>query len=201
MSFIFLGEADTLNESNYEILVTFCIALLVVFLVLAAQFESFGSALIVIFTVPFGLAVAVFALIASGQSLNLYSQIGLVMLVGLMTKNAILLVEFMDQLREEGFSVEEAIRKGVQVRVRPVAMTVLSTILGSLPLILSVGPGAEARSAIGWVVFGGLGLSAFVTMYLAPVGYSLIAPWVRVRNSATEELSQELDTMRQTTQD
>ena len=123
-----------MQESNYEVAITFVIALLVVFLVLAAQFESLGSAVIVIFTVPFGLAAAIFALLMTGQSLNIYSQIGLVMLIGLMTKNAILLVEFMDQMRDEGKSVNEAIMEGVQVRLRPVMMTVLSTVLGSLPL-------------------------------------------------------------------
>ncbi len=189
---LFLGEAATLDENNYEVAMTFLIAILVVFLVLAAQFESAASALIVIFTVPFGLAAAIFALILSGQSFNLYSQIGLVMLVGLMTKNAILLVEFMDQLRDEGRSVHDAIMEGVQVRLRPVAMTVLSTVLGSLPLILSEGPGAEARSAIGWVVFGGLGLSSLFTLYLTPLGYSLIAPYVKTRVHASQRLENEL---------
>ncbi len=188
----FRGEAATLDENNYEVAMTFLIAILVVFLVLAAQFESMASALIVIFTVPFGLAAAIFALILSGQSINLYSQIGLVMLVGLMTKNAILLVEFMDQLRDEGKSVKDAIMEGVQVRLRPVTMTVLSTVLGSLPLILSEGPGSEARSAIGWVVFGGLGLSSLFTLYLTPLGYSLIAPHVKPRAYAGKKLEQEL---------
>ncbi len=188
----FLGEAATLQESNHEVAITFMIALLVVFLVLAAQFESLGSAVIVIFTVPFGLAAAIFALLLTGQSLNIYSQIGLVMLIGLMTKNAILLVEFMDQIRDEGKGVNEAIMEGVQVRLRPVMMTVLSTVLGSLPLILSEGPGAEARNAIGWVVFGGLGLSTIFTLYLAPLGYSLIAPLVKPRAHAGQELEKQL---------
>jgi len=164
-----------------------------VFLVLAAQFESIGSALIVIFTVPFGMAAAVFALLLSGQSINLYSQIGLVMLIGLMTKNAILLVEFMDQLRDQGRTVHEAILEGVEVRLRPVMMTVLSTVLGSLPLILSEGPGAEARAAIGWVVFGGLGLSSLFTLFLAPLGYSFIAPCIKPRSHAGERLKKQLD--------
>ncbi len=194
---LFLGEAQTLNENSYEVALTFMIAILVVFLVLAAQFESIGSALIVIFTVPFGLAAAVFALIATGQSINLYSQIGLVMLVGLMTKNAILLVEFMDQMRDEGKNVHDAIIEGVQVRLRPVTMTVLSTVLGSLPLILSEGPGAEARSAIGWVVFGGLGLSSLFTLYLAPLSYSLIAPFVKPRSHAGKLLEEELNQAKQ----
>jgi hydrophobic/amphiphilic exporter-1 (mainly G- bacteria), HAE1 family len=189
---LFRGEAATLNENNYEVAMTFLIALLVIFLVLAAQFESIGSALIVIFTVPFGLAAAAFALSMSNQTLNVYSQIGFVMLIGLMTKNAILLVEFMDQLRDEGRSVPEAIIEGIEVRLRPLVMTVLSTVLGSLPLILSQGPGAEARSAIGWVVFGGLGLSSLFTLFLTPLGYSLIAPWMKPRSHAERRLEMEL---------
>lgn len=192
MNFIFLGEAATYEETSYEVGITFLIAILVVFLVLAAQFESFGSALIVIFTVPFGLSLAVLALILTSQSLNLYSQIGLVMLVGLMTKNAILLVEFMDQLRDRGREVKEAVLEGVRVRLRPVTMTVLSTVLGSLPLILSTGPGFEARNSIGWVIFGGLGLSIFVTLYLAPLGYALIAPFVQSRGHHGQKLRAEL---------
>lgn len=191
-SIIFLGEAATLQDTNYEVLLTFLIALLVVFLVLAAQFESIGSAMIVIFTVPFGLAAAVFALLLTGQSLNLYSQIGLVMLIGLMTKNAILLIEFMDQKRDEGMDVPDAVMEGVRIRLRPVIMTVLSTVLGALPLVLSEGPGAEARSAIGWVIFGGLGLSTLFTLYFAPLGYSLIAPHLKPRAHAGRELEKQL---------
>lgn len=188
----YLGEAANLEESSYETTITFLIALVVVFLVLAAQFESIGSAAIVMFTVPFGLAAAVFALFITGQSLNLYSQIGLVMLIGLMTKNAILLVEFMDQLRDEGMDVQPAIMQAVHVRLRPVVMTVLSTVLGSMPLVFSSGPGAEARNAIGWVVFGGLGLSTLFTLYLAPLGYALIAPHIKPRAHAGKLLDQQL---------
>jgi multidrug efflux pump subunit AcrB len=166
--------------------------LLVVFLVLAAQFESLGSAVIVILTVPFGLAAAVFALLLTGQSLNLYSQIGLVMLIGLMTKNAILLVEFMDQMRDEGRNVPDAVMEGVRIRLRPVIMTVLSTVLGALPLVLGEGPGSEARHAIGWVIFGGLGLSTLFTLYFAPLGYAVIAPHLKPRAHAGRELARQL---------
>ena len=191
-SFIFLGEAATLNESNHQVLITFGIALLVVFLILAAQFESFNSAVIVIFTVPFGVSLAVFALILSGQTFNLYSQIGFILLVGLMTKNAILLIEFMEQSRDRGCTIEEAIEEAIRYRLRPVIMTVLSTVIGSLPLILSSGPGAEARHAIGWVVFGGLALSAIVTLYLAPLGYSLLAPFSKSRAYSKQMLSDQI---------
>lgn len=192
VNILYLGEAATLEETSYEVAMTFVIALIVVFLVLAAQFESFGSAVIVIFTVPFGLAAAVFALILSGQSINLYSQIGFVMLVGLMAKNAILLMEFMNQLRDEGKEIYEAITEGLRVRLRPVMMTVLSTVFGSLPLIISTGPGSEARSAIGWVIFGGLGLSTIFTLYLTPLGYYLIAPYIKPRTESGKQLENEL---------
>lgn len=195
VNILYLGEAATLEETSYDVAITFIIAFFVVFLVLAAQFESFGNAMIVIFAVPFGLAAAVFALLFSGQTINLYSQIGFVMLIGLMAKNAILLMEFMNQLRDEGKSVADAIMEGVAVRLRPVIMTVLSTVLGSLPLILSQGPGAEARSAIGWVIFGGLGLSTIFTLYLTPLGYSLIAPYVKPRSQSGKKLEQELESV------
>lgn len=193
MDLIPLGEAAQFTQANYDMMITFGLALLIVFLVLAAQFEGVGSALIVMFTVPFGLAAAVFALMISGQSLNLFSQIGLVLLIGLMTKNAILLVELMDQLRDIGRSVEQAIIEGVKLRLRPVMMTVLSTALGGLPLILTSGPGAEARQAIGWVIVGGLGLSTVLTLYLAPLGYALIGPYVKPRAHAGKQLQQELE--------
>ncbi|WP_370264463.1 efflux RND transporter permease subunit [Limnobacter sp.] len=192
VSLIFLGEAATLEETSSEMLITFALALIVVFLVLAAQFENVGSALVVMFTVPFGMAAAVFALLATGQSLNLFSQVGLVLLIGLMTKNAILLVEMMDQLRDEGLSIADAIRQAASLRLRPVAMTVLSTLLGVVPLVLSGGPGAESREAIAWVVLGGLGLSSLFTLYLAPLGYSLVAPHMKPRAHAEQALESAL---------
>jgi len=192
VSIQFLGEAADLEEANYDMVVTFAIALLVVFLVLAAQFESFGCALIVVFTVPFGLAAAIFTLLYTGQTLNIYSQIGLVMLVGLMTKNAILLIEFMEQKRDEGMEVMPALMTGAEVRFRPVIMTTLATVLGALPLMITSGPGAEARQAIGWVIFGGLGLSTIFTLYLAPFGYALIAPHVKPRAAAAKALEESM---------
>jgi hydrophobe/amphiphile efflux-1 (HAE1) family protein len=192
VSILFLGQAATLEETSYEVALTFLIAIAVVFLVLAAQFESLATAFIVMCIVPFGMAAAVFALILTGQTINLYSQIGLVMLIGLMTKNAILLVEFMDQLRDEGRDVPDAVMEGVKVRLRPLMMTVLSTVLGSLPLILSRGPGAEARNAIGWVIFGGFGLSTLFTLFLTPLAYSLVAPHVKPRGRAGEILEEQL---------
>ena len=161
----FINEAATLKDTSNEVAITFAIAVLVVLLVLAAQFESILSALVIILTVPFGLAAAVFSLKLTGTSINIYSQIGLVMLVGLMAKNGILVVEFADQLRDQGKHVMEAVREAAMIRLRPVMMTMLSTVFGALPLILSGGAGAEARGAIGWVVFGGLGIATVFTLF------------------------------------
>ena len=188
----FLREAATLDETSNEVMITFVIAIVVVLLVLAAQFESVLSAMVIILTVPFGLAAAVFALKLTGTTLNIYSQIGLVMLVGLMAKNGILVVEFADQLHDRGHSVMDAVREAATTRLRPVMMTMLSTVLGALPLILSTGPGAEARSAIGWVVFGGLGIATIFTLVLIPVIYSVVAPLSSSRAHAGIRLDREL---------
>ncbi len=190
---IFQGEAQTLSETSRDVALTYIIALVVVFLVLCAQFESFTSALIVMVTVPFGIAAAILALLITGTSINIYSQIGLVMLIGLMAKNGILLVEFADQLRDIGHSVQSAVKTAAMVRLRPIAMTLMSTVLGGLPLILSSGPGAESRWAIGWVIFGGLGLAALFTLFLTPVVYLGLARFAKPRAAEGERLHGELD--------
>ncbi|GGA17278.1 efflux RND transporter permease subunit [Neptunicoccus cionae] len=170
-----LAEAATLDQTNAGLFVTFGFAILVVFLVLSAQFESFISAVVVMSTVPIGLACAVFALVLTGLSLNVYSQIGLVMLIGIMAKNGILIVEFANQLRDRGQDVYSAILEASTVRLRPVMMTMTSTVIGGVPLILSSGAGAEAREALGWVIVGGLGLATVSTLFLTPVAYLLLA--------------------------
>ena len=189
---LFLGEAAELNETSYGTVLTFLIAVLVVFLVLTAQFESLASATIVILIVPFGVCAAVFALALTGTSINIYSQIGVLLLVGIMAKNSILMVEFADQLRERGHTVAEAAREASYVRLRPIVMTMLSTVLAGLPLILGDGPGAEARAAIGWVVFGGLGLAAVFTLLLTPAIYVLFAGLARPRSEPGARLAEEL---------
>ncbi|TCL01355.1 hydrophobe/amphiphile efflux-1 (HAE1) family protein [Shimia isoporae] len=173
---IFRGEAATLEESQSGTLLVFGIALLVVLLVLSAQFESFASAAVIMLTVPFGLGAAVMAIWLSGGTLNYYSQIGLVILIGIMAKNGILVVEFANQLRERGLDVDTAIRDAVRMRLRPVMMTAISTVMGGLPLVLASGAGAEAREAVGWVIVGGLGFATVFTLFLIPVFYRLIAP-------------------------
>jgi HAE1 family hydrophobic/amphiphilic exporter-1 len=188
-----LAEAAALGETGSGLLLTFGFAILIVFLVLAAQFESFVSALIVMSTVPLGLACAIFALVLTGGSLNVYSQIGLVLLVGIMAKNGILIVEFANQLRDQGKSVREAITEGAVLRLRPVMMTMVSTVLGGVPLILSSGPGAEAREALGWVIVGGLGLATLVTLFLTPVAYLLLARFTTPKAEEEARLRRELD--------
>ncbi|EAU43153.1 AcrB/AcrD/AcrF multidrug efflux protein [Fulvimarina pelagi HTCC2506] len=169
-----LGELATIGETNSGLALVFAFAIVVILLVLAAQFESFISALIIIATVPLGVACAVFALEFFGTTLNLYSQIGLVLLVGIMAKNGILVVEFANQLREEGKSVREAAEQAATIRLRPVMMTMIATVVGGLPLVLSSGAGAEARQALGVVIVGGLGLATISTLYLTPVAYLLL---------------------------
>ena len=192
VSLIMLGEAATLQETSREVALTYLIAFAVIFLVLAAQFEGFMSATVVTLIVPFGVAAAVVALFLTGTSVNIYSQIGLVLLIGLMAKNSVLLVEFADQLRDRGAGVRAAIEGGAAIRLRPVTMTMVSTVLGGLPLILSGGAGAEARSSIGWVVFGGLGLAALFTLYLTPALYLLLARFSTARAAETARLREEL---------
>ena len=189
---VFLGDALTFEETAREVTLTYILALIIVFLVLAAQFESINSAVVVMLTVPFGIAAAMFALFITGNSFNIYSQIGLVMLIGLLAKNAILLVEFADQLRDRGYQVKEAVANAAKIRLRPITMTLTSTLLGALPLILASGAGAEARSAIGWVVFGGLGIAALVTLYLTPVLYLGLARFSKPRADEGQRLRQEL---------
>lgn len=197
MGLVFLGEAATFEDTSQEIAMTYILAFLIVFLVLAAQFESVNSAFVVMLTVPFGIAAAIYALFLTGTSLNIYSQIGLVMLIGLLAKNSVLLVEFADQLRDRGYGVRKAIEEASLIRLRPIMMTLVSTILGGLPLILSSGAGAEARNAIGWVVFGGLGLATVFTLYLTPVLYLWLARFTKPRADEAARLENELEAARE----
>jgi len=192
-SIAYTGEAEELQTAGSGAARTFVFALIIVLLVLAAQFESFASAFILIATVPFGIAAAIFAMLLSGGSLNIYSQIGLVLLVGLMSKNGILIVEFANQLRDEGQSVHDAIRNAALIRLRPVVMTMVSTVLGGLPLLLLGGAGSEARSALGWIIVGGLGFATLATLFLTPAVFVLLAPLSKPRAAETARLERELE--------
>ncbi len=192
MSIILLGEARTLAETSQNTAFVFGIALLVVFMVLAAQFESTVSALVILCTVPFGLAAATLAIALTGGTMNIYSQIGLVLLVGIMAKNGILIVEFANLRRDEGIDVDKAIREAATTRLRPVMMTMAAAVLGALPLIFAHGAGAEARLALGWVIIGGLGFATIFTLFLTPVAYRFLAPLSKPRVHETQLLAQEL---------
>ena len=189
-----LGEAATLQENSSGMLLTFGFAIAIIFLVLAAQFESILSSVIIMSTVPLGLACAVIALLFTGSSLNVYSQIGLVLLVGVMAKNGILIVEFANHLRDQGATVREAIDKACSIRLRPVMMTMIATILGGVPLVLAQGAGAEARIALGWVIVGGLGFATLITLYITPVSYLLLARFAKPQADAEIRLHRELET-------
>jgi HAE1 family hydrophobic/amphiphilic exporter-1 len=187
-----LGEARLLQESNQTTLLVFAFAGLIVFLVLAAQFESFVSSLIIMVTVPFGLAAAIYAILLTGGSINYFSQIGLVLLIGIMAKNGILIVEFANQLRDRGANIRDAIEGAAMTRLRPVLMTAMSTLLASMPLILGSGAGAEARAALGWVIFGGLGFATLFTLFLTPVSFLLFARLSKPRAAEGAKVEAEL---------
>ncbi len=188
-----LAEAATLDETSSNMVRTFGFAIVIVLLVLAAQFESFISALIIMFTVPLGIACAVFALWFTGTSLNVYSQIGFVLMVGIMAKNGILIVEFANQLRDRGVGVREAIEGAAIRRLRPVMMTMIATVVGGLPLVLASGAGAEARISLGWVIVGGLGLATFATLFVTPVAYLIFARFATPQAAEAERLRRELE--------
>jgi multidrug efflux pump subunit AcrB len=193
ITMIFGGSAQTLQETSHDVALTYIFALVIVLLVLIAQFENLTSAFVIVITIPFGVGAAIYALFLTGTSVNIYSQIGLVMLIGLMAKNGILLVEFADQLRDGGLSVRDAVVTAARVRLRPITMTMLCTVLGGVPLIISGGPGSEARAAIGWVIFGGLGLAAVFTLFLAPVVYTGIARLSKARAEEAQLLAREME--------
>jgi len=169
------GEALELKESGILIYVSFGLALIVVFLVLAAQFESFVHPFVIMMTVPLGVAGALVGLFVFGQSLNIYSQIGIIVLIGLAAKNGILIVEFTNQLRDSGMEFREALVEAATIRLRPIIMTALATVMGAIPLVLSAGAGYEGRRAIGVVIVAGVSFASFITLLVVPVFYLLLA--------------------------
>ncbi len=169
------GQSRELKESGATLYLTFVLALLFIYLVLAAQFESFIDPFIIILTVPLAVAGALLALKLSGGTLNVYSQIGLVMLVGLITKHGILIVDFANKLRERGHDVRSAVIEAASLRLRPILMTTAAMVLGALPLALASGAGAESRQPIGWVIVGGLLLGTLLTLFIIPAVYTLVS--------------------------
>ena len=173
--FDYKGQSRDFINSGSSIIFVFVLGLLVVFLVLAAQFESWIHPFIIMLTVPLAMGGGLLGLYLTGNSLNIYSQIGLIMLVGLAAKNGILIVEFANQLRDEGMEFGRAILEASSIRFRPILMTGLTTIAGSIPLVLSSGAGAETRSVIGIVVLAGVFAATLFTLFIVPVAYSLLA--------------------------
>ena len=171
----YAGQTREYKESGAGLMQTFVLALLFIYLVLAAQFESFKSPLIIMLSVPPALLGAVIALWLSGGSANVYSQIGLLTLVGLITKHGILIVEFADQLQEQGKQKLTAVIESASMRLRPILMTTAAMVLGAIPLALATGAGAESREQIGWVIVGGMSIGTLLTLFIVPSFYMLIA--------------------------
>ena len=169
------GQSRDFQETSNQLLYVFGLALVLIYLVLAAQFESFRDPFTILITVPLALTGALAFLWVFGQSLNIFSQIGIVMLVGLVAKNGILIVEFANQRKAAGRSIDEAITEAAAVRFRPILMTAFSTILGVLPIALAVGAGAESRIPMGLVVIGGLIVGTFLSLYVIPAMYTYLS--------------------------
>ncbi|MCC5854257.1 MAG: efflux RND transporter permease subunit [Idiomarina sp.] len=185
------GQSLLYQEGGSTIIFIFALALAVTFLVLAAQFESFVHPFVIILTVPLAVFGAAFGLYVTGNTINIYSQIGIVMLIGLAAKNGILIVEFANQLRDAGMRFEEALARASRLRLRPIIMTAFTTLMSSIPLVLASGPGAESRMVIGVVIFCGVAFSAFMTIFLVPALYMGLA-----RNtSSPKALARELEEM------
>jgi multidrug efflux pump len=185
------GLSREFQDSSSAIYLTFALAFVIVFLVLAAQFESWIHPMIIMLSVPLAVTGALFALLFSGISLNIYSQIGIIMLLGLMAKNGILIVEFANQLRDKGYEVTEAILEGAILRFRPVLMTTISTVFGAVPLVLATGAGAESRASIGVVILGGLIFATTLTLFIIPVLYNLLARFAKSSNAVAVELDRQ----------
>lgn len=186
------GPSREFKASSAGLLVTFILALFFIYLVLAAQFESFVDPLVIMLTVPLAMAGALGALKYAGGTLNVYSQIGLVTLIGLITKHGILIVEFSNQLRDQGRSLREAVVEAAALRLRPILMTTGAMVLGSVPLALATGAGAESRQQIGWVIVGGIALGTVLTLFVVPVAYTLLARRHREGEGAAVEQGEQV---------
>ena len=185
----FSGQSRELKESSAALYLTFGLALLIVFLALAAQFESFIHPAIIMVSVPLAVTGALGSMLITGLTLNVYSEIGIVMLIGLTAKNAILIVEFANQLREAGQGIFDAVRDAAVIRLRPILMTTVATALGALPLALGTGAGAESRSTLGIVIIGGVGFSTILSLFVVPVLYLWLAGFTKPAGFIAKRLS------------
>jgi multidrug efflux pump len=174
------GMSREFRTSSASLALTFVLALAFIYLVLSAQFESFIDPFIIMLTVPLSMAGALGALWLTGGTLNVYSQIGLITLIGLITKHGILIVEFANQMRGTGKEALESVIEAAVLRLRPILMTTSAMVLGALPLTFATGAGAESRQQIGWVIVGGLLLGTFFTLFVVPTVYTFLARRRRV---------------------
>ncbi|MFN9031253.1 MAG: efflux RND transporter permease subunit [Betaproteobacteria bacterium] len=172
------GQSREFRDARGSIYLVFVLALVFIYLVLAAQFESFADPFVIMLSVPLSMTGALIALWWSGGTMNIYSQIGLVTLVGLITKHGILIVEFSNQLRERGEELFAAVKHASVLRLRPILMTTGAMVLGAVPLAIATGAGAESRQQIGWVIVGGLTLGTLLTLYVVPTVYTIMRQWL-----------------------
>ncbi|MGR5250392.1 vibriobactin export RND transporter permease subunit VexH [Vibrio aestuarianus] len=192
ISISYSGESKDYKENQSSVAIVFALALLVAYLVLAAQFESFINPLVVMLTVPMGVFGGFLGLFIMNQGMNIYSQIGMIMLIGMVTKNGILIVEFANQLRDKGAEFEKAIIDASARRLRPIMMTAFTTLAGSIPLIISTGAGYESRVAVGTVILFGMGFATLVTLFVIPAMYRLLSASTQSPGHVEAELNKEL---------
>ena len=188
------GRSRDFKYSGDASIMMFGLGILVMFLVLAAQFESYISPLIITLTVPLAMAGGLLGLWLTGNSLNLYSQIGLIMLIGLAAKNGILIVEFANQLRDEGRDVHAAIVEASKIRLRPIIMTSITTLAGAIPLFISSGAGSETRAVLGVTLFAGVIVATIFTLFVVPVAYQMLARFAGSPQEKQQQLERELGT-------
>ncbi|RTE85705.1 MULTISPECIES: efflux RND transporter permease subunit [Gammaproteobacteria] len=194
VTYDYKGQSMLYQEGGNAIIFVFALALAITFLVLAAQFESFVHPFVIILTVPLAIFGATFGLYVTDMTINIYSQIGIVMLIGLAAKNGILIVEFANQLRDAGMKFEDALARASRLRLRPIVMTAFTTLMSALPLVLASGPGAESRMVIGVVIFSGVAVSAFLTIFLVPALYMGLAK----NTTSPKMLERELNELEET---
>jgi len=178
------GSSRDFEESSSNISFALILALLLIYLILAAQFESFRDPFIIMLTVPMAIAGAMLSLWMCGQTINIFSEIGMILLIGIVTKNGILIVEFANQKRLAGMTKRVAAFEGASARLRPIVMTSLATIFGSLPIALALGSGAESRVSLGIVVVGGLLFALILTLFVIPVTYIAISSNSKFKNQS-----------------
>ena len=186
------GESEEYKKTNNELYIIFALALITAYLAMSAQFESWRHPLTIMLTVPMAILGGLLGVLVVGSSLNVYSQIALIILIGLSAKNGILIVEFANQLRKEGKNIQNSIIEAATIRLRPILMTSLSTIFGVLPLIIGTGPGAASRLTVGITIFGGMLFSTFFTLYVIPTIYTIIGKNTQRIDAVEIELNKQL---------